>query len=596
MHGAATNPLREALRASRPAFLVLAAFSFAINLLVLTSPLYMMQVFDRVLSSGRLETLFFLTLIAGALVLGLGLLEVVRGRILIRIGRWLERRLAPELVTVSLRAKLAGESLGSQPLRDLATIRGFLSGAGVNALLDAPWVPVFIVIIALLHPWLGLIALVSALLLFAVAVVNEAVARHPIKEAAKRSIVAMQRVDAAMRNAEVVHAMGMRPDFLRRWTEVNGQALALQVQAGDRNALLLGFSKFLRLFVQILILGCGAWLVLRGQLTSGGMIAASILLGRALAPVEQSIGAWKGLVSARDARDRLDRMFERQAPAPETMRLPAPVGRLDCAQLMFLPRGQSEPILRGVSFALEAGECLGLIGPSAAGKSSLCKILVGTWQPTRGHARLDGADIHSWDADSLGRQVGYLPQDVELFAGTVADNIARLEPDPDPDLVVEAARTAGVHQLVLALPKGYATEIGDAGSFLSGGQRQRIGLARALYGRPRLIVLDEPNASLDSEGEEALIQAMHTAKDWGATVVLVAHQPRILSPCDKILILRGGAVELFGPRDEVMAKLRAAPVPTRAPAPAAATARALRPISVRVDEPAASAQASVARG
>jgi ATP-binding cassette subfamily C protein EexD len=334
------------------------------------------------------------------------------------------------------------------------------------------------------------------------------------------------------------------------------------VQAGDRNAILVGFSKFVRLFVQVLILGCGAWLVLRGELTAGGMIAGSILLGRALAPLEQAITAWKSLVAARDARDRLQRLFERQPTAPKTMRLPAPIGRLSCEQVMFVPPGRSEPILRGLSFGLDAGEGLGIVGPSAAGKSSLCKILVGTWQPTQGHARLDGADLALWDSDSLGRHIGY---------------IARLEREPDPDLVVAAAWAAGVHEMILALPKGYDTEIGDAGSFLSGGQRQRIGLARALFGRPRVMVLDEPNASLDHEGEEALVRAMFAAKGWGATIVLVAHHPRILAPCEKLLVLRGGAVEAFGARDEVLARLR------QARPPAAISATLLHPMKVRAE-------------
>jgi PrtD family type I secretion system ABC transporter len=575
-----TSPLTDALRALRPGIFVLAAFSLAINLLVLTSPLYMMQVFDRVLGSGRLETLAFLTLVAGVLVLGLSALESVRGQALGRIGRWLERRLAPELITASLRGALTGRSIGSQALRDLGAMRGFLAGPGVSALLDAPWVPVFIVMSALLHPLLGLIALASALALFVVGVANERATRWSLKEAAGRSIAALQRVEAAVRNAEVVQAMGMRADFLRRWSDLSEQALALQVRAGDRNAILVGFSKFLRLFAQIMILGCGAWLVLRGELSPGGMIAGSILLGRALAPVEQSIAAWKGLVSARDARDRLQRLFEHQPP-PKTMRLPAPIGRLSCHQVEFLPCGRTEPILHGVSLALEAGEGLGIVGPSAAGKSSLCKILVGTWRPTRGHARLDGADIFRWDSDGLGRHIGYLPQDVELFAGTVGDNVARMQCDPDPDAIVEAAQIAGVHEMILALPGGYDTEIGEAGGFLSGGQRQRIGLARALFGRPRVVVLDEPSASLDAAGEDALLRAMFAAKEWGATVVLVAHQPRILAPCEKLLVLCSGKVEAFGARDEVFARLRRARPPERPPAVASATL--LRPMRGRAE-------------
>ncbi len=575
------SPLTEALRALRPGLFVLAVFSFAINLLVLISPLYMMQVFDRVLSSGRVETLIFLTLIAGVLVLGLGALESVRGCALGRIGRWLERRLAPELIAASLRGALASKPIGSQALRDLGTMRGFLAGTAVSALLDAPWVPVFIAIIALLHPLLGLIALASAIALFAVAVANEQATRRPLMEAAGRSIATLQRVDAAVRNAEVVQAMGMRAGLLRRWSDLNEQVLMLQLQAGDRNAVLVGSSKFLRLFAQIMILGCGAWLVLRGELSSGGMIAGSILLGRALGPVEQSIAAWKGLVSTRDARNRLRRLLERNQPPPKTMRLPAPIGRLSCQQVEFLPRGRTEPILRGVSFALDAGEGLGIVGPSAAGKSTLCKIVVGTWQPTRGHARLDGADIFHWDSDSLGRHIGYLPQDIELFAGTVGDNIARMQCTPDPELIVEAAQLAGVHEMILALPKGYDTEIGEGGTFLSGGQRQRIVVARALFGRPRFIVLDEPSTSLDSEGEEALVRAIFRAKAWGATVALVTHQPRILAPCEKLLVLRSGKVAAFGARDEVLAHLRHVCPPDHAPPIASATL--LHPVKVRAE-------------
>jgi PrtD family type I secretion system ABC transporter len=575
------SPLTDALRALRPGFFVLAVFSFAINLLVLTSPLYMMQVFDRVLSSGRVETLIFLTLIAGVFVLSLGALESVRGCALGRIGRWLERRLAPELIAASLRGALASKPIGNQALRDLGTMRSFLAGPAVSALLDAPWVPVFIAVITLLHPLLALIALASALALFAVAVANEQATRRPLTEAAGRSIATLQRLGAAVRNAELVQSMGMRADLLRRWSDLNEQALTLQLQAGDRNAVLVGSSKFLRLFAQIMILGCGAWLVLRGELSSGGMIAGSILLGRALGPVEQSIAAWKGLVSARDARNRLQCLLERHQPAPKAMLLPAPTGRLSFQQVEFLPRGRTEATLRGVSFALDAGEGLGIVGPSAAGKSTLCKIVVGAWQPTRGHARLDGADIFHWDCESLGRHIGYLPQDVELFAGTVGDNIARMQCTPDPELIVEAAQLAGVHEMILALPRGYDTEIGEAGSFLSGGQRQRIGVARALFGRPRLIVLDEPSASLDSEGEEALVRGIFRAKAWGATVVLVAHHPRILAPCEKLLVLHSGKVAAFGARDEVLAHLRQARPPEHAPA--VPTATLLRPMRVRAE-------------
>jgi PrtD family type I secretion system ABC transporter len=563
-HGPA-SPLERALRELRPGFALLVLFSCGINLLILSSPLYMWQIYDRVLASGRVETLVFLTLITAAALLALGALDAVRGHVLGRMGRWLDRRLTPDLITASLRRTMRGEPAGGQALRDLATVRNALAGPGVSALLDAPWAPVFIAIIALMHPLLGLVAVGAALVLLGLAVANEAASRRPLQDAAERSIRAMQRAEAAIRNADVVQAMGMRRDFIRRWSALNEDALALQLKAGDRNATLIGFSKFLRMLVQILVLGVGAWLVLQNDLSSGGMIAAAILLGRALAPIEQSIAVWKVLVAARDARDRLSALFARLPPEPEGMRLPMPLGRLSCEQVVYAPPGRIEPVLRGVSFAVEPGTGLGIVGPSAAGKSTLCKILVGTWQPTRGSARLDGADLFAWSADLVGRHIGYLPQDVELFAGTVGDNIARLAADPDPDAVVAAAQVAGVHEMILALPEGYDTEIGEAGGYLSGGQRQRIGLARALYGRPRVVVLDEPNASLDAEGEIALLRALYTAKAWGATVVIVAHQPRILAPVDQLLLLRHGAVEAFGPRDEVLERMRR-PRPREVPA------------------------------
>jgi PrtD family type I secretion system ABC transporter len=551
-----TSALQDALKECRSALVAVAVFSFGINLLILTSPLYMLQIYDRVLGSGRVETLVFLTLIAGVAVLVMGLLEAVRGHIVGRIGRWLDNRLAPELIGVSMRGALGGVSLGAQPLRDLSQIRAFLAGPAVNAVFDSPWVPVFIVVIWWMHWALGVFALAAATVLFLIAVVSEYTCRQPLRAAARLSIGTHQKAEAAIRNADVFQAMGMLPGFLVNWNQRNDETLKLQLKAGDRSAMLLGTSKFVRIFVQILILGLGAYFVLQGEMTAGGMIAASILLGRALAPVEQAIGGWRTFVNARDAYDRLRQLLEHLPPLPETMPLPPPSGRLSCEGVIYVPRGQDTAVLQGVSFALDAGEALGIIGPSAAGKSTLCKILVGSWAPTRGHARLDGADLFKWNPAELGPYIGYLPQDVELFGGSVKDNIARLHPTPHPSAVVDAAQTAGVHEMILRFAQGYETEIGEGGSFLSGGQRQRIGLARALYGRPRLIVLDEPNASLDSEGEESLIRAINAAKEWGATVVLVAHNPRILGPVDKILFLRDGRVEAFGPREEMFEKLR----------------------------------------
>jgi PrtD family type I secretion system ABC transporter len=559
-----SNFLTNAIKEVRSGLPLLAVFSFFINILVLTSPIYMMQTYDRVLASGHVETLVVMTLIAGIAVLVLGILEMVRGRLLGRIGRWMEERLAPELIASSMRSALYGLTPNAQALRDLSVVKGFLGGSGINAVFDSPWTPIFLIVIWLMHPILGVVALIAAAILLATAVLNEYVSRRPVKEGQRLSIANAQKADSALRNADVFHAMGMLPGFLSTWVQRNRAALDQQLTANDRNAALVGFSKFFRIFVQILILGAGAYLVLRNELTAGGMIAASILLGRALAPVEQGIASWKGFLAARDAWERLKRLLESLPPPPDTMPLPPPEGRVSCEQLVFVQQGRDQPVLAGITFALEAGEALGIIGPSAAGKSTLCKILVGTWRPTRGHVRLDGADIFRWPSEELGPYIGYLPQNVELFSGTIMENIARLRRDADPKAVVEAASAAGVHEIILRLPQGYETEIGEGGSMLSGGQRQRIGLARALYGKPRLIVLDEPNASLDSEGENALIAAIETAKRWGATVVLVAHAPKILAPVDKLLLLQDGQMRLFGPRDEVLAKLGAVPVPAEA--------------------------------
>ena len=560
------TPLTAALRDLRKTGKALLLFSLCLNLLLLTSPIYMMQVFDRVLSSGRPETLLFLTLIAVVAMAVLGALETARGRVLSRAAIWLERRLAPDLIAASLRVRLMGEPVSAQVLRDLDNFRAFATGAGVIALCDAPWAPIFLLILALMSPWLGLLGLVGALLLFALAVINEQVSRAPLKHEVRAAIGDREAVDQALKNAEALQAMGMLKGFLARWSAQNTGTLAAQLESGERSGTVVGISKFLRLTLQLLILGVGALLVLDHHLTSGGMIAASIILGRALAPVEQSIGAWKSFVAARQAYDRLTTIFTQAAPEKQPMRLPPPLGRLACESVIFIPPKMSEPVLKGLDFALEPGEALGIIGPSASGKSTLCRLLVGVWQPTRGHIRLDGADLANWAPDQLGQHVGYLPQDVELFAGTIKDNIARLAPNPDPAKVIEAAQLAGVHEMILGLAQGYDTEIGTEGHRLSGGQRQRIGLARTLYDRPQLIVLDEPNANLDNVGERALMEAIQSAKHWGATIVLVAHQPGILRPMDKLLLLVEGQIRYFGPRDKFLGSLHA--VQSNGPAPA----------------------------
>jgi PrtD family type I secretion system ABC transporter len=573
----AGTPLERALSETRRIAGPLLVFGAGINLLLLTSPIFMMQVFDRVLTSGRPETLVFLTLIAIVALGVLGALDMVRMKMLSRVGIWLEKQLAPDVLQMCLRARLMGNEVTSQALRDLAALRAFIGGAGVLALCDAPWAPLFLLVLLSMHLELGALAIVSAAVLFALAVLNEYLSRAPLRDEARSQITDRETAEQALKNAEALKAMGMLPGFLARWAERNTETLAAQLDAGERGAVVMGLSKFVRLAVQVLILALGAALVLKGELTSGGMIAASIILGRALAPVEQSIGAWKSFVAARYAYARLKELFTKTRSTRQPMRLPPPMGRIAVEQVVFLPPRAPEPVIKGVDFTLEPGEALGVIGPSAAGKSTLCRLLVGVWEPTRGHVRLDGADLRNWEPGDLGQHVGYLPQDVELFAGTIKDNIARLGTNPDPAGVVEAAKLAGVHEMILGLPQGYDTEIGLDGALLSGGQRQRIGLARALYGRPRLIVLDEPNANLDSEGEEALQDALITAKNWGATLIVVAHQPGILRPVDKVLLLLSGQMRYFGPRDQLMGQLRTVQArPEQRARPALAPAREAR--------------------
>jgi ATP-binding cassette subfamily C protein/ATP-binding cassette subfamily C exporter for protease/lipase/ATP-binding cassette subfamily C protein EexD len=550
------TPLGEALKRARTGFLVVALFSLVLNLLMLTTPIYMLQVFQRVLGSGHVETLIFLTLIAGFALLILGVLDMLRVWVLSRIGVWLNLEVSPAVMAASLNHALASPARNAQSLRDLAQVQGFVGGQGITAFLDSPWVPVFVAVIWLMHPWLGVLALVSAAVLFGVALINELTTRKPLREAGLAQISADRFADSVMRNAEAVRGMGMGPAVLETWKCKSAPGRASRMAAEARNGFFTGLTKFLRLFVQIAILGLGAFLVLKGELTPGQMIAGSILLSRALAPVEQSIGGWRAFTNTRNAYGRLQQLFRIASGLMDNRtRLPAPAGGIEVLDATFVPPGGEEPILRRIAFRLEPGEVLAINGPSASGKSTLCRLLVGVWAPTAGHLRLDGAEIADWRRDEFGRHVGYLPQDVELFAGTVRENIARFQ-DCEDDAVVSAAQQAGAHEMILRLPKGYDTPIGDAGVALSGGQRQRIGLARALFGQPVFVVLDEPNANLDAEGETALVHAIAGLKQRGAAVVMAWHRAYALEHVDKLLLLREGRMQGFGARDEILARLR----------------------------------------
>jgi PrtD family type I secretion system ABC transporter len=546
-----TTPIGDAFKKCRSVLLAVAIVSLFVNVLMLTVPLYMLQIYGRVLVSRSTETLIYLSVMAVGALLVMAALDFTRSRTLAHMSAWLENRLGPQVLPPAISQQLQSQTYGVQALRDVSQVRQFVASPGIFSLFDAPWVPVYLFVIYLLHPVLFIIALIGAVLLFSLAVANELATRKPLKAANAQNVSALRKTAAAARNAEVIEAMGLMPGITRRWLSDNQSALQQQMLASGRAGVILAATKFCRLVLQVAMLGVGGYLVLRYELTPGGMIAGSIILSRALQPVEQAIGTWKSLLAARSAYTRLKTFMTQMQQRPAEMALPEPYGDLKSEKVVFTPPGGQKPVLKGVSFSLAAGESLAIVGPSAAGKSTLARLIVGAWRPSHGAVRLDGADVYAWERVDFGRHVGYLPQDVELFDGTIEDNIARLG-EPDPAAVVEAAQLAGVHEMILQLPDGYRTQIGEGGALLSGGQRQRIGLARAFFGGPRLIVLDEPNASLDSEGENDLLRAMATLKNDGATVVLIAHRPSMVSQVDKILYLRDGVVEMFGPRKEVL--------------------------------------------
>lgn len=552
-------------------------FSLAVNLLMLATPLYMMQIFDRVLTSFSRDTLLFLLLIALVAVLALALLEGARGRVMIAAGTWLERRLGPATLERSIAASLVGWSYRTEALQDLASLRNTLGGQAVFALFDAPWVPVYLAVIFLLHPQMGLLATGGALALFALALINEWATRRHLKRAHAIAGRSNRLAAAAAENADVIEAMGMAPGVVGLWQTENAKALGHQRVASQRSTGIVATSKFIRLGLQIGMLTVGALLVLQQEITAGAMIAGSIIMGRALQPIEQAISAWKQVVSARGAFGRLRSFFANMSMRDDAIALPAPQGALSVEGLSYTPPNAAAPVLRNVSFALSPGEVLAVIGPTAAGKSTLARALVGSVKPTAGCVRLDNADVFAWPRAQFGGHVGYLPQDVELFAGTIAANIGRLGA-ADDEQIVAAATEADVHDLILRLPNGYETEIGAGGTMLSAGQRQRIALARALCGAPQLVVLDEPNSNLDEAGDRALVAALTSLKQRGATVVIVSHRRNVLQAVDRILVLQNGMVAKFGGRDEVLsemmrrtdvAAMRApTPPPTAAPQPA----------------------------
>ncbi len=549
------SELSAALWSLRRIFYMTGAFSFFINMLLLVPTIYMLQIYDRVLTSRNELTLWFLTLIMLGLYLLMGAIEGVRSRLLVRAGMRFDDALNKRVFTAAFEQNLrAGNASAGQALVDLTNLRQFVTSAGVLAFFDAPWAPIFIAVIFYIDPMLGWFSIGATIVLVSLALVTEWATRRPLADANGAAMNSNRFADDNLRNAEVIEAMGMLPDLRKRWLARHESHLVLQSVASDRAGLIASVSKFVRLSVQSLILGLGALLAIEGKITPGAMIAGSILLGRALSPVDLAINTWKALVSARASYQRLDEMLARFPARGTGMSLPAPKGELRVENLMATAPGTQTLILRGFSLAVSPGEIVAVIGPSASGKSTLARLLVGVWQPASGKVRLDGADVYLWNKDELGQYVGYLPQDIELFDGTIAENISRFG-EIDPDKVIEAARRAGVHEMILRFPKGYDTPIGRSGSFLSGGQRQRIGLARSLYGDPSLVVLDEPNSNLDEAGEAALVQAVMELKSHGKTVIVITHRTSIIGVVDKILFLREGQLQLFGPRQEVLATL-----------------------------------------
>lgn len=553
------DPLGEVLAGYRGSLVWVGLFSGVMNVLMLAGSIYMLQVYDRVLASRSVPTLVGLTAMLLVVFLVQGLLDVTRQRILTRIGAAIDRRMAPRIfdlmVLIPVRAGLRQDAL--QPSRDLDAVRAFMSGLGPTTFFDLPWVPIFLILCFMLHFWIGVTAVVACIVLFAVTLLTDRATKDPTavvsREAAARSGIA----EGVKRNAETIVAMGMQKALVRRYQATNGRFLKANETASDVVTNYGAVSRIFRMFMQSAMLGLGAYLVIQGQVSGGVMIASSILMGRALAPIELAVAHWKGFVAARQAWARLRQTMTALGDQAEPMALPAPRRMLTLEQVFAGAPGSQEPIVSGLSFSLLAGQALGVIGPSASGKSTLARVLTGAWLPLRGSLRLDGAELTQWSAEARGGFIGYLAQDIGLFDGTVADNIARFQPDADPEEIVKAARAAGADDVIRKLPSGYETRIGEGGIALSGGQRQRVALARALYGNPFLVVLDEPNANLDADGEAAVTQAIQHVRDSGGIAIVVAHRPSAIAAVDMVAVMKEGRMAAFGPKDEVLKKVLA---------------------------------------
>ena len=565
----AESELGKALHSCKSSFFFAGFFSLFVNVLLLVPSIYMLAVYDRVLASSSESTLLMLTLIAVFLFLVMGGLEWIRSQILITTSTRLDQLLGERVFNSIFQLALSsgGKTASAQPLSDLLQLRQFLTGNGLFAFFDAPWLPIYLALMFLFHFWFGVTAVVSAFVLIGLAIWNEVSTRANLNQANRETIEANQLTQSNLRNVEAIEVMGMLPHMRQRWQQKQLSVIALQAQASAKGGLITALSKTFRMTVQSLVLGLGAYLAIHKQISPGLVISGSILLGRALAPLDLMIASWRGFQAARQSYGRLNILLA-QIPNRQTpMTLPAPKGEIRLDNVSIAPAGIQHPILKGISLVIDPGMLVGLIGPSASGKSTLARAILGIYLPVTGSVRLDGTEIHHWDRAQLSTYVGYLPQDVELLDGTISENIARFG-EIDPEKVVAAAQAAGIHEMVQHLPDGYQTRLVGNGQLLSVGQRQRVGIARALYGEPKLIVLDEPNSNLDQAGESALMVTLVNLKKKGASVIIITHRPNILSLTDKIAMLVNGQLAFYGPRDEALAKLFPSAAPPKPPTPA----------------------------
>lgn len=547
--------LQKIRRKVRPVLLIAFLFSLPINVLMLTVPLYMMQLFDRVLGSSSLDTLLFLTLIAVICLATMTFLEAVRGRILMRTALWIDQQLSLPIFIRSLEVALIGKEYKLETLREVSAFRNVFSGTGLPALFDLPWVIIYLAVIYLLHPILGHIALGGAIWLVFLAIINELMTQRRIQMSGSLTLQSHAKAEGIIRNANVVDAMGLMRHVGQNWDQGLEESRSYWRKSAEIGGIFTALTKFSRLSLQIIMLATGAWLTVNGEITGGAMLAGSIIVGRGLAPLEQVVSSWKQIAAAISAWRKIKALLSGRELRLEGMQLPEPEGHLVVEKATIRLPYMKKPILQNVSFDLHPGEMLGIVGPSAIGKTSLVRTLVGSLPPIGGSVRLDGAELFNWDHDHLGPHLGFLPQGIELFKGTIAQNIARMEEHPDADKVVEAAKLAGIHEMILTFPDGYDSPVGEAGEGLSGGQKQRIALARALYGQPKLLVLDEPNANLDEQGELQLRRALHLLKAQGTTIIIVGHRRGGMQDIDKLLVLKEGGVDLYGAKKEVLAVL-----------------------------------------